>query len=192
MILIKEKAVFLDRDGVLNLSEVVNGKPYAPRRLEDFIIVTEAYEATKLLSQEGFILIVVTNQPDVGNGLVTEEIVQAMNQRLMEELPIDDIKVCFHSQSEKCACRKPKPGMITKAALEFNIDLEKSYMIGDRWSDICAGNAAGCSSLLIDRGYREKIEEQPNVFVYSMLEAVQNILGRARKKPQVVVEKNLK
>jgi len=180
MILNQKKAVFLDRDGVLNHSEVVDGKPYAPRKLDEFIIENEAYESTKLLSQAGFLLIVVTNQPDVGNGLVTHEIVQAMHQKLMEELPLDDIKVCFHSQSEKCSCRKPKPGMIKTAALEFNIDLEKSYMIGDRWSDIRAGKAAGCFTILIDRGYREKNEEQPNVSVSCMLEAVQNILERSR------------
>ena len=180
MILNQKKAVFLDRDGVLNHSEVVDGKPYAPRKLDEFIIENEAYESTKLLSQAGFLLIVVTNQPDVGNGLVTHEIVQAMNQKLMEELPLDDIKVCFHSQSEKCSCRKPKPGMIKTAALEFNIDLEKSYMIGDRWSDICAGRAAGCFTILIERGYREKTEEQSNVSVSCMLEAVQNILERSR------------
>ena len=97
----QRKAVFLDRDGVLSHSEVVEGKPYAPRKLEDFIIEQEAYEATKLLSHAGFLLIVITNQPDVGNGLVKYKQVQAMNQKLMEELPLDDIKVCFHSQSEK-------------------------------------------------------------------------------------------
>ena len=177
----QNKAIFLDRDGVLNHSQIVNGKPYAPRRMEDFIIENEDYYSSKLLSQAGFLLIVVTNQPDVGNGLVTHEIIQTMNQKLMEELPLTDIKVCFHSQSEKCFCRKPKPGMIKMAALEFNIDLEKSYIIGDRWSDISAGRAAGCFTILIDRGYREKIEDQPDISVQSMLEALQNILERSRK-----------
>ena len=148
--------------------------------MDDFIINNEVYESTQLLSQPSFLLIIVINQPDVRNGLVTHEIVQAMNQKLMEELPLDDIKVCFHSQSEKCSCRKPKPGMIKTAALESNIGLEKSYMIGDRWSDISAGRAAGCFTILIDRGYREKIEEQSNVSVSCMLEAVQNILERSK------------
>lgn len=177
----QRKAVFLDRDGVLNHSEVVEGKPYAPRRIEDFIIEEEAYEATELLFQAGFLLIVITNQPDVGNGLMKHKQVQAMNKKLMEELSLDDIKVCFHSQLESCNCRKPKPGMIKTAALEFNINLSKSYMIGDRWSDISAGKAAGCFTILIDRGYTEKIEEQPNVSVSNLQEAVQNILRRSRK-----------
>jgi D-glycero-D-manno-heptose 1,7-bisphosphate phosphatase len=176
----RRKAVFLDRDGVLNHSVVVNGKPYAPRKFEDFIIEHQAYEASKLLSQAGFLLIVVTNQPDVGNGLVTHNIINAMNLKLMEALPLDDIKVCFHSQSDGCTCRKPMPGMLEKAALELNIDLAKSYMIGDRWSDIVAGKAAGCFTILIDRKYNEVLEDQPNVSVSCLLEAVQNIMERSR------------
>jgi D-glycero-D-manno-heptose 1,7-bisphosphate phosphatase len=101
-----------------------------------------------------------------------------MNQQLQKNLPIDSIKVCYHSQSEGCTCRKPKPGILTEAADQFQIDLHKSYMIGDRWSDIVAGKAAGCLTILIYRGYQEPITEQPDIQVSSLLEAAQVILDR--------------
>ena len=169
-------AIFLDRDGVLNHSEVRNGKPYAPKRLEDFKILGGSLEALNLLKKSGYALAVVTNQPDVGNGKVKKEIVGQMNADLISKLPIDIIKVCYHGQKADCACRKPKPGLILEAAAEMQLDLSKSYMIGDRWSDVSAGKKAGCTTILIDYDYNEKLIDQPDYKIASLTAAVDSII----------------
>ncbi len=171
------QAVFLDRDGVLVRSEVRDGKPYAPTRLEDFEILPDSIEATALLDEAGYVLVVVTNQPDVGNGAVEREIVEAMNARLAEVLPLKAIKVCYHGQGEGCACRKPKPGMLIEAAEELGIDLSRSIMVGDRWNDIDAGHAAGCKTVFINRNYGERRPDRPGAVSGSLMEAAQIIVG---------------
>ena len=117
------RAVFFDRDGVLNRAEVRNGKPYAPRDIESFQILPDAYLSTTALHTAGLVLIVVTNQPDVGNGLVSQSTVDAMHDLLLKSLPIDVIKVCFHRQGDNCLCRKPQPGMLLEASKQCNIEL---------------------------------------------------------------------
>jgi D-glycero-D-manno-heptose 1,7-bisphosphate phosphatase len=176
--MVKNRAVFIDRDGVLNKSLVIDGKPYAPKTLDDFIIFPDISDAVKKLKKKGFILIVVTNQPDVGNGIVAREIVVSMNAILNNKFYFDSIKVCFHSQSDNCSCRKPKPGMLLEAASEFQIDLNKSFMVGDRKSDVDAGNEAGCYTFFIDHDYRnsEKSFNADNT-VKSFSEAVNIILS---------------
>lgn len=165
------RAVFLDRDGVLSRSGVRAGKPYAPTRIEDFEILHEAYGATEALRCLGFYLVVVTNQPDVGNCKILQSTVEQMNQLLERELSLEKICVCFHGQSAGCGCRKPKPGMLLEAATEFGIDLNASFMVGDRWSDIEAGKAAGCRTVFIDRQYDERQPSSPDYTVTSLTEA---------------------
>ena len=173
-----QRGVFLDRDGVLVRSQIRNGKAYAPRRLEDFMIYPQASAALQHLKQRGFVLIVVTNQPDVGNGLVPKEIVDEMNAQLFRDLPVDGLKVCFHAQTDGCDCRKPKPGMLLDAAAEFGIDLQDSYMVGDRWSDTAAGRAAGCTTVFIDRAYAETNRESADATVSDITEAAEWILAK--------------
>jgi D-glycero-D-manno-heptose 1,7-bisphosphate phosphatase len=120
---------------------------------------------------------VVTNQPDVGNGLVSDSVVAAMHDKLRKALPIDDVRVCPHSQSAGCECRKPKPGMLIDAARALNIDLERSFMVGDRRGDIVAGQAVGCYTLFIDRRYTEPRPSQPDERVRSLPSAVKTILS---------------
>ncbi|MGK5094541.1 HAD-IIIA family hydrolase [Deltaproteobacteria bacterium TL4] len=177
----KQKAVFLDRDGVLNESAVINGKAYAPRSLAEFYINPQAIEFIPLLKQAGFLLIVVSNQPDVGNGKTKQEIVESMNQQLQRTLSLDSIKMCYHSQRDECFCRKPKAGMLLEAASELDIDFQQSYMIGDRWSDVVAGNITGCYTLWLNLGYTEPITERPGMEVSSLKEAVEHILWRERQ-----------
>ena len=124
----------------------------------------------------------VTNQPDVGNGNVKKETVEKMNAKLLSDLPIDSVKVCFHSQAEGCECRKPKPGMILEAAIDLQADIPKSYMIGDRWSDISAGKKAGCSTIFIDRNYAEDQIDQADVVVSSLMAAVDLIISQSMDK----------
>ncbi len=170
--------MFFDRDGVLNYSEVRDGKPYAPRSLETFKIEPSAAEALSRVKSAGYRVIVVTNQPDVGNGLVERREVDAMHDRLRAELPLDDIRACFHSQRANCACRKPAPGMLIDAAADWNLALRRCVMVGDRWSDVAAGKAAHCRTVFIDRGYKEPNHEMPTVSVHTLSEAVDWILTK--------------
>jgi D-glycero-D-manno-heptose 1,7-bisphosphate phosphatase len=170
-------AIFLDRDGVLTRSEIRGGRPYAPRRLEDFEILADAPAALSALAAAGFALVVVTNQPDVGNGLVERGVVEQMHARLAAALPLDAIKACWHRQDEGCGCRKPAPGMLLEAAAELGLDLAASVMIGDRWSDVAAGRAAGCRTVFIDRFYGERRPDSPDLIVGSLGEAARSILG---------------
>jgi D-glycero-D-manno-heptose 1,7-bisphosphate phosphatase len=174
------QAVFLDRDGVLNYTEVRNGKLYAPRSLEAFELMPDAFSATEALHRAGLLLIVVTNQPDVGNGFVPRSTVEAMHDRLRTSLPIDAIKVCFHGQAENCPCRKPRPGMLLEASQEMNIELKKSFMVGDRPDDVAVGRLQGCYTIFIDRGYSEHLRELPDATVTSLSEAVELILSRVQ------------
>jgi len=171
------RAVFLDRDGVLNHSRVRNGKPYAPQLLKDFIIYDEALPSLQMLKKAGFLLIVVTNQPDVGNGVTARTEVAYMHNILMQSLPLDKIFSCFHSQPAGCECRKPKPGMLVEAAYEYKLTLRDCFLIGDRGSDIEAGIAAGCQSIFIDRGYAEPIRKKPCKIVGSLSDASKYILA---------------
>jgi len=170
-------AVFLDRDGVLNRCEVVNGKPYAPRRLRDFRLLPGVADAVRALKDAGFLLVVATNQPDIGNGLVAAATVAAMHDRLRARLPLDAIELCPHKQAAGCGCRKPKPGMLRRAARRLGISLADSVMVGDRASDIAAGKAAGCRTIFIDRRYRESGPVGADAIARSLPAAVRVILA---------------
>jgi D-glycero-D-manno-heptose 1,7-bisphosphate phosphatase len=170
------RAVFLDRDGVINQSIIRDGKPYAPESAAEMKILAGVPDALLSLRNAGFLNIVVTNQPDVATGKIKLETVEAMHRRLKQDLALDDVKVCCHGDADGCECRKPKPGMLLQAALEFGIDLERSFMVGDRWRDVAAGQAAGCANFFIDYGYREKRPEPPYIAVKSLAEASSRIL----------------
>src|ERR1700686_4911331 len=152
----KRDAVFLDRDGVLNRSVLREGRPLPPASLEDLAMLAGVREACDNLRASRFLLIVVTNQPDISRGTQSLAMVAKMNQWLKTELALDDVRVCPHDDTEACACRKPLPGLLTDAAAEWRIDLSQSFMVGDRWRDIEAGKRAGCRTVFIDYGYREQ------------------------------------
>lgn len=154
-----KKCVFLDRDGVLNKTIFRMGKERAPYTLEEFALFSDVKESLELLKNNHFLLVVVTNQPDVARGWVSREAVDAVNEKLKEFIPVDEIKVCFHTEKDKCYCRKPEPGMLLEAARDFDIDLKSSWMIGDRYSDILAGKRAGCKTILIGPGDDSDIEK---------------------------------
>jgi len=176
------QAVFLDRDGVINRSLVREGKPYAPVRLEEFEILPGVAEALLRLRAAGFLNVVVTNQPDLATGKQRPEVLAEMHSRLMRELAIDAIRVCPHVETDNCACRKPKPGLLVDAARDLGIDLASSYMVGDRWRDVAAGQQAGCECFFIDYEYAEKRPEKPYVAVKSLSESVDRILSRHASK----------
>ena len=170
------RAVFVDRDGVINRVIVRDGKPYSPQGLADFELLPGALEAVRSLHNAGFRVIVATNQPDVGAGRQTRAGVEAIHAHLREALPVDDIKVCYHTDSDGCDCRKPKPGMLLDAAEQWGIDLASSVMVGDRWRDVEAGKAAGCRTILIESTYDERRAEGFDAAVTSLLEASRLIL----------------
>jgi D-glycero-D-manno-heptose 1,7-bisphosphate phosphatase len=172
-----EKAVFLDRDGVLVVPEFRDGRSFAPTRLEDYRFYADAPLALSRLKAASYKLVVVTNQPDVGHGVLSRAAADEMHERLRKAMPVDAIKACFHAQSANCDCRKPKPGMLMQAATELGLDLGKSYMVGDRASDIEAGEAAGCRTVFIDLDYRERRPAAPTFIVRSIAEAADCIIN---------------
>ena len=175
---VERRAVFLDRDGTLNQAVVRNGKSYPPGSVDEFQLLPGVALAIAALKAEGFLLIVVTNQPDVGAARQTLEVVEAMHVKLRSLLPIDDIRVCYHTEEDGCECRKPAPGMIRDAAATWHIDLSASYMIGDRWRDVEAGRAAGCRTVFIRNDYHERQPADSDSAVDSLREAADLILSR--------------
>ena len=176
------RAVFLDRDGVINDAPVRAGRPSSPRTLADFKILPEVPAALAELKKAGFILIVITNQPDLGRGNMASDELAAMHRVLQETLAVNLIKFCPHDDRDECHCRKPKPGMLTDAATELGIDLARSYLVGDRWRDMDCGQAAGVPSVFIQRRYEE---QQPTTQVYTardLADAVHWILGQLHQK----------
>ena len=166
------RAVFLDRDGVLNRAVVSEGKPGSPRTVDEFVLLPEAFTCLDALKRIGFVLIVVTNQPDVARGLQSIATIEEMHLRLRAALPVDDVLACIHDDAENCECRKPRPGLLFEAQRKHGIDMSRSFMIGDRWKDIDAGNAAGCTTVFIDYHYREREPTtQPSARVSSLCEA---------------------
>jgi transaldolase len=186
------RAVFLDRDGVLVVPEMRDGRSFAPRRLDDFRLYSGAKAALNRLKEAGYLLVVVTNQPDVGKGLISQAILDQMHDRMRQELPIDRIEVCSHTQSDECACRKPKPGMLLNAAHECHINLKESFIVGDRASDVAAGLAAGCETIFIDLDYVSELKpKSPHHAVRSIAEAADIILGvtpKNRRPPMPLVQ----
>ena len=178
----KPKAVFLDRDGVINRALERDGKPYPSASLAEFEIFPEVPEACRLLKAAGFLLIVATNQPDVGRGTLDRKVVEEIHAEMRRKLPIDRVEVCYHpgKSLSNCNCRKPKPGMLLRAARELNIDLAQSWMVGDRWRDVDCGHAAGCRTIFIDRGYAEELKQPPDFRVKNLLEASEIILANAK------------
>ena len=171
-----KRAVFLDRDGVINASVVRDGKPYPPASVEEMEILPGVPSALATLRGAGFDLIVVTNQPDVARGTQTRAAVDAIHAKMQRDLPLDAIYACFHDDADHCDCRKPKPGLLVNAARDRGIDLPTSFMVGDRWRDTDAGLAAGTRAIFIDRGYSERKPERFAVNVPGLPEAAAWIL----------------
>lgn len=170
------RAVFLDRDGVINRALVCDGKPYSPRVFGEFETLPGAKEVLSALKQKVFLIIVVTNQPDISRKLMDREELNKMDSSLKKELEVDDILVCPHDDKDNCRCRKPKPGMLIDASEKWNINLKESYIIGDSWKDIMAGRSAGCTTILLDRSYNLGVESDYRVS--GLQEAMRIIVGK--------------
>lgn len=169
--------MFLDRDGVINRSLVHGGKPFAPTSEDEFSVLPGVPLALSKLRAAGYLNIVVTNQPDITTGLQTSEFLSSVHSSILRDLAIDAIEVCIHVDADKCTCRKPLPGLILNAAQEFDIDLASSFMVGDRWRDVVAGQLAGCKEIFfVNYGYSERKPTPPFRVIDSLASAVRYIL----------------
>ena len=156
------RAVFFDRDGTLNRAVVRDGLPYPPASAAEVQIVPDAPSGLARLKEAGFLLVVVTNQPDVARGRQSRTEAEAIQAAVREALPLlDDLFACYHDDADGCNCRKPKPGMLLEAAAKHSINLSRSFVVGDSWRDVDAGAAAGCKTILIDCDYRDRLPEHP-------------------------------
>ena len=174
----RRRAVFLDRDGVLAEAIVrADGNPYAPTRVRDFALVADAGQQVRRLHDAGFLCVVFTNQPELANGELRAEDLAEMHRQLRAAIPLDEVYVCPHDKSEGCRCHKPAIGMIEDAVAQWNVDLARSYVVGDRWRDVEAGKAAGCYSILIERPYSKATWASARVA--TLAEAVDTILRHA-------------
>ena len=173
------RAVFLDRDGVLNRNILRGGKATSPRTMDEVEITRGAENACNTLRAAGYLLVMVTNQPEIARGIQNPQTLGEINRWLCEQLRIHSVKVCPHDDQDDCACRKPKPGMILDAAKELKIDLQQSFLVGDRWRDVEAGRRAGCRTVLIACGSEETVELNPDFTAASLAEASEWILGQA-------------
>lgn len=170
------RAVFLDRDGVINKEIVRNGKVSSPRTRNEFVIIYESVQAIEIMKAAGFKVIVVTNQPDITRGKLSLADLKWMTNRTLSETDVDEVVVCPHDDCDNCDCRKPKPGMLLKHAEKWQIDLSLSYIVGDSWRDMAAGKAAGCTCILIDKEYNKGVE--CSFLVGSLPEAAELIIKR--------------
>lgn len=172
-------AIFLDRDGTLNAAIVRDGKPFPPATAAELTLLPGVAEGCARLKAAGFALVVATNQPDVGRGTLPRAAVEAIHARLLALLPLDRIEVCYDAGGENppSEFRKPRPGMLLRAARELGLDPARSWMVGDRWRDVDCGKNAGCRTIFIDCGYAEKLRARPDFTVKTFADAVEVILG---------------
>jgi histidinol-phosphate phosphatase family protein len=170
------RAVFLDRDGVLNAAELRDGRPHPPATADDVVLLPGAADACRRLARAGWRLVVVTNQPDIARGHTSDAAVAAVNEAVVADLPIDEVVVCPHDDADRCTCRKPAPGMLVEAASRLGIDLASSALVGDRWRDVDAGRAAGVETFFVDHGYDEPLRRAPHHVVGSLREAADLLL----------------
>lgn len=175
------RAVFLDRDGTLNVQSIRNGLPYSPESLEEFVLFEDVPAGCRALASAGYLLVVATNQPYVGRGIQPASLVEAMHAKLRLLVPeIAHIEVCYDpGRGEASRRRKPEPGMLFDAAAALNLDLSSSWMVGDRWRDVECGQRAGVRTVFIDFGYDEVCRAKPDCTVKSFAAAAQAILDAA-------------
>jgi len=168
----KKKCVFLDRDGVLNHAIVKDRKPYSPRIISEFTLMPHVVKNIKQLRNLGYLTIIITNQPDIATGKLSLKTLKLFHNILNSKLELTDIYFCPHLESDNCICRKPNCGMINDAVNRYNIDLNESFVIGDRWRDVDCGIKSGCKTIFLDYDYDEKLKSTPDAIVTNLSSAV--------------------
>ncbi|MBC8343431.1 MAG: HAD-IIIA family hydrolase [Bacteroidetes bacterium] len=157
----KKPAIFLDRDGVINSVDKRQGM--SPRLFEDFKIFPNVKEALEAFRNLGFLNLVLTNQPDIARGLMTLSELDKMNKLLRNEFPVDDIMVCPHDDADNCKCRKPKPGMLFDLVSKWNVDLTRSFFIGDSLKDFLVTERVKVRFIYIKHRFNEELENITSV-----------------------------
>ena len=165
------KAVFLDRDGLINKAFIKNGLPESPNSLSELEILPGVKESISRLKKLNFICLVVTNQPDVQRGKIKKNTIIKMNNFLKKKIELDDIFVCYHDDHDNCNCRKPKPGLLLQARKKWNVDFKKSFIVGDRWRDIQDGKKVGCKTIFLDYKYKDIKPKNPDFVTDTLLNA---------------------
>lgn len=166
------RAVFFDRDGVINKSVIYDGKPFPPQSLHEFEWVDGVETTLDSLNKAGYLCLVVTNQPDVARGKQTRNQVEEIHNHILATLPVERIYTCYHDDEDHCLCRKPGHGLLLQAQQDFNINLKQSYLVGDRWRDIDAGHAAGCTTIYLNYFYNENLRHQPHFQIERLIECL--------------------
>jgi D-glycero-D-manno-heptose 1,7-bisphosphate phosphatase len=169
------RAVFLDRDGVLNEVLERHGQPASPRSLDQFRMVGDI-DAVNRLHAAGYLVFIITNQPDIARGHVSGAQVERMLAEIRRRIHVDDVRVCPHEDGDACACRKPKPGMILDLARHWHVHLRDSWVIGDTWRDMGAAEAAGTHSILLQCPYNAGVAADATVT--GLTEAVDRVLSQ--------------
>ena len=144
-----KRAVFIERDGILNEVRTGPKQQITPIGLEDFKILTSVSEALKKLKAVGYVVIATTNQPGLSRGYQSRRELDRMHELLRGNLPLDDIMVCPHDEADHCPCRKPRSGLLVEAAFKWHLNLDHSFVVSDKWQDAEAARTAGCTSLLV-------------------------------------------
>jgi D-glycero-D-manno-heptose 1,7-bisphosphate phosphatase len=166
------RAVFLDRDGIINKSIIIRNKPFSPKCVQEVKIIDGIDDLLRFLATNNYLIIVITNQPEISRGNITEKNVFAINDYLEWLLPINEIYTCPHQDSDNCVCRKPKIGSYLDAIRKYKIDVSQSFNIGDRWRDIEAGRSAGLKNIFVNYGYSEKQPENSDYIVKSVKDII--------------------
>ena len=141
------KAVFLDRDGIINKKVPV--KDWV-KNVDELVYLPKVKEVISMIKRKGYLVIITSNQSGINRGIIKKENIEKINEKLKKDLDVDAIYYCPHLPDENCGCRKPKTGLIEKAVKDFNIDIKNSWFIGDNDYDMIAGKSAGCKTLMVD------------------------------------------
>ena len=171
------RVAFLDRDGVLTVPREVSGKGYAARSLSELQFYDDAAESVLRLKAAGFDVVIVTNQPDVSSGLITQPALDDIHDVVASYLKVDRIRTCTHLAVDGCRCRKPLPGLLVDEDLEKPLSFPTSWMVGDRDSDIGAGRSVGCRTIFIDRGWLGEIGDKADLTAADLTHAVDAIVS---------------
>lgn len=171
------RVAFLDRDGVVTVPQVLDGKGFAVRRVDELRLYDDAADSVARLAAHGFDVVIVTNQPDLSTGLIDDEELAAMHSLLARRLRLTSIRVCPHVREDACGCRKPATGMLLAEDAASPVDWAASWMVGDRDSDVAAGLAVGCRTVFIERGWRAETGGSAHVIASTLAEAVDTILA---------------
>jgi len=174
--------VLLDRDGVLSRVVLREGRGVSPRSFVEFELLPGVSAAVASLRDAGLPVVVVTNQPDIARGLLKPDELERMHEHLRAHVPVERIYICTHDDADRCTCRKPRPGLLLRAAADFHLDLEHTWMVGDSWKDVEAARAAGCHMIFIAGPHTEAGTSAPERVAASLAEAAEIILREIRKR----------